>query len=129
VQQFLRRNRSVFIRDSGLHGINISANIHRLSQRNSFIEQAIDPCLLNSRSMFLLFAFDLQFAIARILFQRCLAPYAPLKFVDTAFAAIDLGAGHHLNGHLLNESLKPAPFPVLPGRPLPAVVSGADGEA
>ena len=35
--------------------------------------------------MFLLFAFDLQLALTRILFQLCLAPYAPLKFVDYIF--------------------------------------------
>jgi hypothetical protein len=39
----------------------ISADIHRSSQRCGFIKQAIDPCLFNSLSMFLLFAF--RFAI------------------------------------------------------------------
>jgi len=75
-------------------------DIDRSSERNDFIKQAIDPCLFNSLSMFLLFAFDLQFAIASILFQRGLAPYAPLKFVDAAFAAT-----------LLIEPLKRIPSP------------------
>jgi hypothetical protein len=86
VQQFLRRYCGSFVHDSGLHGVDVSTNLRRSSQRGGFIEQAIDPCLLNSLSMLSRFAFDLQFAIAGILFQRCLAPYAPLKFVDTVFA-------------------------------------------
>ena len=46
--------------------------------------------------MLLLFAFDLQFAIARVLLQLRLAPYAPVKFVDAVFAVTDLGGGDDL---------------------------------
>jgi hypothetical protein len=93
-------------------------------QRNGFIKQAIDLCMFNSLSMFLLFAFDLQFAFASILFQCCFASYAPLKFVDTAFAVTDLGGGYDLH-----SDLKLAPSSVLPGRPILTVVSGKDSEA
>src|ERR1700730_18518258 len=61
--------------------------------------------------MLLRFAFDLQFAIASILFQLCRAPYAPLKFVETAFAVTDLGGGDDLHSDLLDELLKLAPSP------------------
>ncbi len=116
--QFLRRNRSGFVSENSSHGINISADIHRLSQRNGFIKQAIDLCLFNSLSIFLLFAFDLQFAFASILFQCCFASYAPLKFVDTAFAANDLGGGYDLRSDLL-ENCSSLPLPRLARTPVP----------
>jgi hypothetical protein len=109
--------------DNCSHGINVSADIHRSSKRNSFIDQPVDPCLLNSLLMLSLFAFDLHFAIASILFQLRLAPDAPLKFVATAFAVSELDGGVHLNADLLRESLKAAPCP------LRTLVSGNDDEA
>ena len=80
--------------------------------------------------MFLLFAFDLRLALTCLLLQPCLAPHAPVKCSDTAGAVADRGRGDDLNSDLLNEPLKAAPFPVLPGRPLRiTVVSGKDGKA
>jgi hypothetical protein len=126
----LRRYRSSSVRDHGFHGINISSDVHRSPQRRGFIEQPIDPGLLELLLAFSLFAFDLQLAITSILLELCLASLAPLKCVDTAFAVADLGRRDHFHSDLLNETLKAAPFPVLPGRPLLiAPVSGENGKA
>jgi hypothetical protein len=52
--------RGGFARKPGLHDVEVSSDVHRVSQRRSFIEQPINFGVFELLPAFLLFALDLQ---------------------------------------------------------------------